>query len=512
MRLRQLRHSIFLLPLVALFNLLTCSQNLKEEKEKKRSSPTASLANPSSELAQAVEALAQDPVLKNGFLAFSLKQAERGQEVYAYQADKTLNVASCMKAITTATALAELGADFQFKTRLEYDGKLEKGTLQGNLYIRGGGDPSLGSDRILKQNLNQVLTRWVQKIKQAGIQKITGKLLADESAFFGDITPQGWVWGDMGNYFGAPASAINVLDNSYELYFQPGRKIGDPTRIIRTQPEIPEIQFVNEVKTAAVGSGDQASISGAPYDPVRYVSGTIPLGGVFKIKGSLPDPALWLAQHFRQLLINQGISVQGEASTVQKQALAGSSISNQRTPIYQHLSPPLSTLIRFTNLYSINLYAEAILKAIGQKGEREASTLAGAKAVQAYWQDQGLDVAGFYMQDGSGLSRANGITADQLSEIFYLCRQKPFFQEFYNSLPIAGISGTMYSVAAGTRAQNNLRAKTGYMTRVLAYVGYFKNTKGELMCFSLIANEYNCSYTEIKKKLGDLMVKMVTAV
>ena len=187
-------------------------------------------------------------------------------------------------------------------------------------------------------------------------------------------------------------------------------------------------------------------------------------------------------------------------------------MNSSREEIYMHSSPDLKMIIRYTNIYSINLYAEAILKAIGLKQKKEASTKAGAEAIQEYWQKEGIDTQGLYITDGSGLAGSNGLTAGQLCEIMYKTSKKAWFNDFYFTLPVAGVSGTMASVGLGTKAQNNLRAKSGGMTRVISYTGYFQNTKSKKYVFSLIANQYNCNYAEIKAKLSQLMGVMVEGV
>lgn len=493
-------------------SFLTCSQGPANEERATASSPNPSpIFYDLENLSQAIDALEKDSLFRHGSLAFSLQSVKDASILLEQNAQKTLNVASCLKAVTTATALGILGADYTFKTYLEYDGAIKGNVLEGNLYIRGTGDPVLGSTLLKKASLNAVLNNWAQKIKSLGIQEIKGAILADEDAFSGDLSPSHWIWGDMGNYFGAPAGAINVLDNTYKLYFRPG-SVGKAAEIVKTEPAIANVQFINEVKTAPAGTGDQASISGAPYDPVRYVTGTIPQGGLFSIKGSIPDPAHFLSQALHTQLKKLGCQIQKKPSTTRQWKLSQKAYpsTKNRQMIYTHSSPSLQEIVNYTNLYSINLFAEALLKQIGLKVKKEASTQAGTKAITEYWQEKGLDIGGFYMQDGSGLAFANGITAQQLSHIMYLTSQEPYFNTFFQSLPVSGQSGTMYTVAAGTLAQGNLRAKTGGMTRVLAYTGYFRTRRNEIMAFSLIANQYTCSYREMKKRLGDLMVKMVS--
>ncbi|NJL14643.1 MAG: D-alanyl-D-alanine carboxypeptidase/D-alanyl-D-alanine-endopeptidase [Microscillaceae bacterium] len=485
--------------------LLTCSQNTPQNP----SAVSTPLRPQLEKLRQALQTLEGEAAFRAGLLSFSLAKVETGEELLALNAQKMLNTASVMKALTTASALALLGKSYQFATHLEYDGQIEAGVLKGNLYIKGQGDPILGSSLRPDQDLARILAVWSEKIRQAGIRRIEGHLIADESAFAPGLSPAAWLWGDMGNYFGAPAGAINVLDNTYKLYFRPGA-LGQPAQIVKTEPQIPEIYFFNEVKTAGPDTGDQASISGAPYDPVRYVSGTVPMGGIFTIKGAIPDPAYWLVHRLASLLEGQGISCTAGPATTTRLTREGKQWPDtRRIRIHTHLSPPLSAIVGLTNAYSINLYAEALLKALPGEKKSPLSTITGLQALQEYWAGKGIDLRNFRPQDGSGLAPTYGLTTSLLTQILHKIRQEAYFEEFYASLPIAGVSGTMLSVASDSRAKNNLRAKSGAMTGVLAYAGYFKTSNGELMAFALAANRYQGEYPPVKKLLSDFMGQMV---
>ncbi len=486
--------------------LLTCSQSTPEQNTD--NSKVSKSVKDIESLKQALDRLEKDPLLVHGILAFSLVSNKTGKPLLELNAQKTLTVASVMKAVTTATALAVLGEDFKFETEITYSGVIEKGVLKGDLYIKGSGDPTLGSNLLKTSSLNTLLSQWTQKIKTAGIQKIEGRIIADESLFTFDPTPAQWIWGDIGNYFGAPAGALNVLDNTYKLYFQP-TQIGQLTRILRTEPALSNIQFINEVKTAEAGTGDEASISGAPYDPIRYVSGTIPTGGTFSIKGCIPNPALFLVEQLHQKMQGSQLTIDEKPTTTHQLYLDKKSWENKRTLIHKHESPSLKEIVNYTNIHSVNLFAEALLKRVGLHLEKEASTVAGVKAITTYWRNQGIDTDGFFMQDGSGLSFSNSISAAQLTAILYKISQSAYGKVFYESLPIAGVSGTMYNVGNSGKASNNLRAKSGGMTRVQAYAGYFTSASGEKMTFAIITNRYLGEYSQIKKKLSDLMSIMV---
>lgn len=460
-------------------------------------------------LKQLIAQLNRDAVLRHGSWALSVQDANTGKQLVQVNPYKTMLVASTLKTLTTSASLGILGSNYKFTTQVQYDGTLSSGVLNGNVYIKGGGDPTLGS-KLLGQSLDKTLNEWIVALRKADIRQIKGKLIIDETLLEENITPSGWTWGDMGNYYAAPAGAINVLDNTYRLYLQPARKLNASPKILRTSPWIPRLKFINHLKTAKAGSGDNAYIHGAPYDNVRYINGTIPMGGTFAIKGSIPDPGFYLAVAFRKKLVQNGMMTnKNKALTTRMMKLDKQRINYKRKLVHTHRSVPLTSIIKWINFYSVNLYTEAVLKAIALKQQGEGSTAAGVKALANYWKAKGLASAGLYLTDGSGLDRANGITAYQLAQVQRISAKQSYFNKYYQSLPIAGVSGMMQGVGRGTRIQNNMRAKTGGMTRVISFTGYFKNRAGQLRTFALVANQYTCKYSVIKAKLAKLMVAMV---
>jgi serine-type D-Ala-D-Ala carboxypeptidase/endopeptidase (penicillin-binding protein 4) len=463
------------------------------------------------DLQKAVTETAEEDLLRTGNWAFSLRSARTGEQVIEYNTQKSMVIASNMKLVTTATALAMLGSDFTFQTELQHDGNLSaEGTLTGNLYIRGGGDPTLGSNRIKGSlNIPALMTLWAEQISQSGIKRITGAIIGDADIYNDNAIPSGWNWADIGNYYGAPALGLNVNDNEYQLVFKPGATAGTPTRILRTDPVLPDLEFVNEVMTGPVGSGDNAYIYGAPYTGLRYVQGTVPAGvSQFVIKGAIPDPAQATAELLRKRLIQKGISVNGPATTTRLLRLQKKSVNTNRQTIYTFSSPPLKDIATETNEASMNLYAEALLKMIGYTALKEGTTYSGTKAITEFWGGNGVSTDGFFMRDGSGLSRSNAISASGITHMLHWCTSQPFFEDFHQSIPVVGVSGTVKNLGRGTAAAGKLRAKSGSVERVLSYSGYFRTQSGELMSFAMIANDYTGSSLAIRKKMESLMGMM----
>lgn len=465
-------------------------------------------------LKAAIMDLDSDSVMRQGHLAVSIKSIRTGQVILEQNAKKAMVIASNLKLVTTLSALEMLGEDFRFKTDLQYDGILENGVLNGNLYIRGGGDPTLGSDRVKNSlDLDALMALWVQKIQAAGIRRIKGDIIGDDGIFNENVIPNGWTWGDIGNYYGASAFGLNINDNMYKIYLETGKQVGEATRIVRTDPVMKDIIFVNEVTTGPSGSGDQSYIYGVPYTYHRNIQGTVPVSrNPFVIRGSLPDPPLFTAQNLRDALVRKGVSLDGAATSTrilihQKQYHPP---TPTRKPIYTHFSPPLSAIVEQTNLRSMNLYAEAMLKMIGVKELNKSTTWESTDAVKNLWAKKGMNITGFFMRDGSGLSRSNALLPDFLTNLLIFATKQPYFSSFYKSLPVAGISGTMKGIGEGTVAAGNIRAKTGTLDRMTSYSGYFKTKSGELMAFTFIANDYAGKEKDFRRKAEKILVLLPT--
>lgn len=455
---------------------------------------------PYQKLQKALEELEKDSILNNGYVGFCLKNISTRQVVFEKNSKKTMLIASCMKLFSTATALEILGKDYTFKTQLAYTGKIESGVLQGDLYIIGGGDPTLGSpDFPNKPNANQVFETWANNLKRLGIKEIQGKIIGNGSYFSQNATPAGWIWEDMGNYYGSAVYGLNIHDNEYKLLLKPSTTLGEEVKILGTEPVLPFLNFKGSIKTAAKGTGDNAYIDGYVMHNDRFLSGTIPQTDSFFIKGALPNPAYTTAYLLHQYLNKKSIKVAQEPS------FSYDSVPNEAINLLEIKSPTLAEIVREINLFSINLYAEGIFKQIGKSKNTEKEV---GKIIQDYWKEKGMDISGLEIGDGSGLSMKNGVSAYHLAELLSLMSKSSSYDVFNQSLPIAGISGTMTNWLKSTILQGNLRAKTGSMKGVIAIAGYFTNAQGEKMSFAIIANRYQGTYSQMRKKFEKVFLAM----
>jgi serine-type D-Ala-D-Ala carboxypeptidase/endopeptidase (penicillin-binding protein 4) len=461
-------------------------------------------------LETAIKTLGQDADLRYGEVGITVVDVQTGQILGWWNGDKSLIPASNMKIVSTAAGLGILGNNFRFRTDLQTDGTIRDSVLYGNLYIKGYGDPTLGSAEIAgNTNFQQILDSFTVKTRALGIRKITGHIIGDGSALDVETAVPTWLWEDLGNYYGAGASGLNINENFYELVFGQNANLGSPPSVVRYEPHVPNFTLANHVQSAA-GGGDNSYIFSTPYAPTGWVSGTIPAGsGYFNVRGAVPDPPLLAAWHLRKNLIAHGIEVVDSATTQFIREQRGADMP-QRTTFFTWNSLPLSEIVRHGNLESVNLYCEAITRAIALKQTSNGSNDRGVEEITKFWAARGINTQGLFMQDGSGLSPRNGVTAFQLAQILRsIATDTTLFADFYASLPEAGKTGTMKGMFKNNLSvSGKLRAKSGTITRVKAYSGYVTTADGRLIAFSAILNNFTCKSREATKKLEQFMVEL----
>lgn len=452
----------------------------------------------------------QDPDLKNASIGFSLIDLATQKEVISLNPDLTIAPASVQKIITTSTALELLGEKYRFQTTIEYDGYIDTltKTLHGNLYISGGGDPCLGSEHYEEYYYKPYFMEvWLKAIKEKRIQNIEGYIIGDAQIYSTEIVPESWTWGNMGNYFGAGACGLSIFDNTYRIYFKTPAKVGAKSTIQKIEPSVPDVFFDNQVVSSNRG-GDNTNIYGSPYNNQRQVRGTLPKSRInFTVKGSVPDPAYLAANEFFNYLKDNKIKIKKTATTVRKLQNNSILFKGKRKAICINYSPKLSKIVHRTNIRSVNLYAEHLLNHIGLTELGHGETNKGVRAIKNFWTNKGMDTDGFFMKDGSGLSRYNAVTAHQLTFIFnYMKHKGRYFKAFYNSLPVAGKTGTLKYLGKGTNAEGRVHAKSGSINKVRAYAGYVNSSTGKKYAFAIMVNNYNCSGYKMKELLENLIV------
>ncbi len=432
-----------------------------------------------------------------------------GKMISGYNQDYSLVPASSMKLITSLVTLDNLGGEYRYQTYLGYDGKVgPDGTLQGNLYIIGSGDPTLGSNRIPgNPSYSQFLKNVLSTIKASGITCIDGDIVADESIFDSYPIAPSWQWNDLGNYYAGGAWGLNINENEYDIYFDSNYKVGSLSRLLFIDPKIPYLTLENEVLVDSANTGDNAYVFGGPYDFDKRIVGTIPQSkDKFKIKGSIPDPPKFLAIQIRDILLKNGIESNGSRVKIKK-----TDKNKHSTVIDTVYSPPLVEIVKYANYFSINQYCEALLKTLGRETFGEGSGGHGIRAIDDYLSKLNIDSDGLHMEDGSGLSARNFVNPGFLSEFLAKYAMKNGIEIMQRVMPKAGAEGTVSGLLGGYGARGNVWAKSGSMERVLSYSGICKAKSGKWISFSLIINGYQGKYKDMKpgaEKLIDKIYQM----
>ncbi|WP_308596897.1 D-alanyl-D-alanine carboxypeptidase/D-alanyl-D-alanine-endopeptidase [uncultured Parabacteroides sp.] len=458
-----------------------------------------------------VKRLLQAPYMRGASFSLIVKDVQDGKTVCSYDTDRLQSPASVLKTVATATALEILGEDYRYPTTLEYDGTLENGTLKGNLYIKGSGDPSLGSSYFAPDQ-NKFLSAWIAALQKAGIRRITGSIISDESIFDTEGASVKWLREDMGNYYAPGSYGLSVFDNMYKLSLQTGA-VGSRPVLKGTEPNIPFIRFKNYLKTASVSS-DSAYIIGAPLDDVRYLYGVLPANReTYVLKGDIPDPALYLAHYLTDRLRQKGIQVDGAPSCYRIEAEENRWNKKERKEIVTTYSPTLREIASVCNHVSHNLYADALVKTIGlqykpRKNEVISSFGRGVQVVKEYWEKKGLDVFSLRMNDGSGLAPADKVSAGFMGELLaYMATESAVSEAFIASLPQAGIEGSVRNFLKGSKLQGKARLKSGGITGVRSYAGYITED-GKTYAVAIFSNNYSCPMNRMTGALEKLLLQL----
>ncbi len=438
-----------------------------------------------SRLVHAITQLQNSSLMRHGMLGVSITSGETAETLIGVNTDQSLPPASTLKLVTTAAALEVLGENFTFETFLEYDGVITDGLLKGNLYIRGTGDPSLGSPRFRdRTDSATVFNNWLQSIQKAGIRGIQGRIFADASYFDPLGIGDSWEWGDVANGYGAGVSGLNWNENACRIYFRTGTRTGDPAQLLRVEPALPDTRYINLVTTGPPGSGDKTLIRPSGHANILVIDGTVPRSrNEYSIRGAIFNPELLLAGFFTDFLVHNDIRVGDKAAIWMPSGTASA-----RKTLHTHRSPPLSDLCRQTNWWSINLYAEALLKMATKKMTGKTDFKSAAEALTSFWILKGVNVSGLLFKDGSGLSGSGLMTPRNVTDILNTVTRFRSFPAFYESIPIAGESGTVRSKSFGRNL--NVRAKSGSIEGTRAYAGYINTRSGNRLSFVINAHRY----------------------
>ncbi|HEX7305436.1 D-alanyl-D-alanine carboxypeptidase/D-alanyl-D-alanine endopeptidase [Lentzea sp.] len=411
-----------------------------------------------------LDTILADPALNGADVGLVVRDANTGDVVYTRTSARRQQIASNMKLLTTTAALDLLGPDFKWKTELLSSGTRNGATLQGDLVLRGTGDPTMSRSRY---------AALATTLKNSGVTKISGSLVLDGTAFDAQPYGSGWAWDDEPFSYSAETSALTLSPDAkfsagtVLVRVKPGAAAGAP--VIATSE--PENDVVHVVSTATTGSGG-VSVERDHGSNVIRVSGSTNVETV--ALATVKDPTALVSSVFRNALRDNGIEFTGDVRRAAAPAGAAVLASDQSQTLAQLLTP----LMKDSN----NMLAEVLVKSAGK------SFTNGVNQLSTKWSGLGVDPNGVEVFDGSGMSRLDQFSPDALASILIKAKTKPWFSTWQATLPVAGVDGTLVNRMKNTPAAGNVKAKTGSLSGVSALSGYVRTAAGRDLVFSLVQN------------------------
>lgn len=425
-----------------------------------------------------INTLLTHPITGQANMSVLVQNLNTGEVIDSYREDKVVPPASVMKLLTTAACLETMGPGFRFPTILEYTGTIDGGVLHGDLYIRGGCDPSLGW-----KGRTAFLNQWVKAVKAAGITRIDGAVIADMTMLDGEAQNPAWLCEDAGNYYAPGIFALNYYGNTMNIVLKSGEP-GSVATVVGTEPQVEDIVFINRVRCDKI-QYDGAFVSGIPYSRERYLTGAVPSNlGTFGVKGDLPNPGLLLARHLTTRLREAGVAVKRDANYLPDY----NPLTPPRHELYIHYSEPLSEIIKETNVNSNNLYAEALFRYLGTRYTLPGTIHNSQDLLRDYWRRRGVAVQNAIIKDGCGLAPQDAVSAKAFVQLLTVMRNSPNADYWMASLPVSGKTGTLTSLCPGTPLEGRIHAKSGTIAGTKNFAGYIDMPNGDTWVFAILIN------------------------
>lgn len=409
---------------------------------------------------------------------------DRGEVLYEHNPGRLYMPASNNKLLTTSAALVRLGADYQFTTAIAADGAIGDGILKGSLIVTGSGDPSF-APRFHAGDPMAVFKEWARRLKELGVRKIEGDLVGDDRAFPEPWLGGSWEWDDLPYGYAAPVSALQFNESLLVAEISAGVSAGDAA-VCKVGPLPGYLAVDCRVLTGAQGSEERIEVERAEAGESVVIRGSVPVKGA-PVRQSIAvrNPTMFFLQAMKLTLQSEGLDVAGcglkRATGLQAPA--------SRT-LWTHTSEPLIEILKPLLKVSQNLYAETLARTLGLAAARDGTFEKGSDVVEETLRRMGIEKGTYLYADGSGLSRHNLISADLIVRIFKFMYHHKSFAQFYDALPVGGVDGTISGRMKGTKAENNVHAKTGSIANVRSLSGYIRTLDGEMLAFSMIANNF----------------------
>jgi len=416
--------------------------------------------------------MVNDPVLKNAQWGFVIFDPKTKKVISSYNENSSLVPASTTKLLTTETALNLLGEKFRWITQLEYSGEIdESGILQGNLYIVGSGDPSMGSNKAGATSYRDIIADFSSAISTKGIKKVNGNIIIQTAVFKANKSqklPENIVWLENGNYYLPAGSTLNINPENEKLIAKQANPFSENKNFYYISPYIKKMVYADKFNGLALTT-------------------------------KLPDAPAYLANNLRATLLKSGLPVTGKVITKTIDLSP-----EKREVIAAYQSPTLAEIIFYTNQHSDNALAEATLRMVGFQKNGDQTLESGRNVVVQHLAATQFETSGLNYMDGSGLSRSNLVTP--ISQVKFLTdlMDESYFKTYFDSLPIAGQTGTLKRTFYG-EGNGQIFAKTGTLNKVKTLAGYLKTNSGKTLVFSLLINNYAGSVDQVKSRMEQIL-------
>jgi D-alanyl-D-alanine carboxypeptidase/D-alanyl-D-alanine-endopeptidase (penicillin-binding protein 4) len=504
---------------------------------------TAFPSGTSTGLGEQIAALLADPGVSRahwGIAVVALDGAPGGTPIWGLDEGKLFRPASNAKLFTTAAAMALLGPEATVTTKVV--GELDAhGTVKGDLTIVGAGDANLASDDLpyvppaqRPKGLQPQpvglddLRALADQLVAKGVKRVMGRIVGDDTAFVYEPFPESWDVGDLVWGYGAPVSALTIADNEMKLTVTPGTVTGakgheryTPVQVTLEQNGVPYYMVNAQVETTAAGTGSHVDVERMPGSRVLRVYGSMAVDAQPDVEHvSIDDPVLYTAMALKQMLVERGIRVDGDAAVQHLQLQDGHGFlgvadapltdCQERTvngagvcmidcalpkapePVLaSHTSAPLAQDVMLTLKVSQNLHAEMLLRRLGGVANCGADRAAqGAKMRRAFLLHAGLDPGDFVFYDGSGLSGHDLVTPRATAQLLAYAAKQPWFAQWKAALPVGGEDGTLASRFADAPLKDHLFAKTGTLGESRGLSGYVDTASGKQVIFSIFVDDH----------------------
>lgn len=434
--------------------------------------PSEKLMSPKELVDININSMMSDAVLRNASWGFVIYDPKTKKIVSSYNENTPLVPASTTKLLTTETAVNLLGEKFRWITQLEYSGNIDaEGVLQGNLYIIGSGDPSLGTNKAGASSYKNIISDFILAISEKGIKKVNGDIITQIGVFKANKSqqlPENIVWLENGNYYLPVGSTLEISPANEKLIAKKSNPFAENKNFYYISPYIKQMVYTDKFE----GMG---------------------------LTTNLPDAPAYLANTLRATMLKSGMSVVGKV--VNKPT---DSNPEKREFVTAYQSPPLSDIMYYINQRSDNALAEAFLRMVGFQKNGDQTLESGRKVVVDHLKEIDFDTSGLNYMDGSGLSRSNLVTPISQVKFLTSLMNEKYYRTYFDSLPIGGQTGTLKKMF-NTEGNGQVFAKTGTLNKVKTLAGYMKTNSGKTFVFSLLINNYAGSVDQVKSKMEQLL-------